>query len=159
VFCDLYNIFTKKGDPMPNTRADYESAIAVIRKRTPVHPEYGLVLGSGLGELADTLEDRVVIPYGEIPNWPQATVPGHRGQLVVGKLEGKAIVAQQGRAHFYEGYTLQQTTFPIRVMHFMGVRTVILTNAAGGQNPDFKAGDVMLLKHHINLPGMTGHNP
>lgn len=141
------------------TRADYERAVAVIRERISVQPTCGLVLGSGLGGLADTLEDRVVIPYEDIPGWPQSTVHGHSGQLVIGTLEGKVVAAQQGRAHFYEGYDLNQVTFPIRVMHFLGIETVILTNAAGGLNPQYQVGDLMLLNDHINFVGMGGNNP
>jgi purine-nucleoside phosphorylase len=144
---------------MDYTRADYDKAVAVIQSRAQLRPFIGLVLGSGLGSLADTLENRVVISYGDIPGWPQSTVPGHSGQLVIGHLEGCPVVAQQGRAHFYEGYTLQQVTFPIRVMHLMGVTTVILTNAAGGLNRDYQVGDLMLLNDHINFVGMSGHNP
>jgi purine-nucleoside phosphorylase len=96
------------------------------------------VLGSGLGGLADTLSDRVVIPYEEIPGWPRSTVHGHAGRLVVGQLEGKVVVAQQGRAHYYEGYTPQEVAFPIRVMHSLGVQTLLLTNAAGALNTDFR---------------------
>jgi purine-nucleoside phosphorylase len=101
----------------------------------------------------------VVIPYAEIPGWPQSTVHGHGGNLVIGKLEGQTVVAQQGRAHFYEGYTAQQVTFPIRVMHFLGVQTLILTNAAGGLNKNFRVGDLMLLNDHINFVGLAGNNP
>ncbi|MBC7872238.1 MAG: purine-nucleoside phosphorylase [Chitinophagaceae bacterium] len=137
----------------------YEHAVNAIRSHTDFQPTVGLVLGSGLGGLADTLEDRVAIPYHDIPGWPESTVPGHSGQLVIGRLEGQVVVAQQGRAHFYEGYTPQQVTFPIRVMHFLGVKTVILTNAAGGLNPKYRAGDLMLLSDHINLLGITGTNP
>lgn len=144
---------------MGYTRADYENAVAVIRKRTTIQPTVGLVLGSGLGELADTLENRVVIPYRDIPGWPPSTVPGHVGQLVIGYLEGQPVVAQQGRAHFYEGYTPQQVTFPVRVMHFLGVQTLILTNAAGGLNRSYKVGDLMILNDHINFVGMAGSNP
>ncbi len=144
---------------MSYTRADYEQAVAVIRSRTDAQPLIGLVLGSGLGGLADILEDAVKIPYGDIPGWPQSTVHGHSGQLVIGRLEGKLILAQQGRAHFYEGYTMQQVTFPVRIMHLLGIQTLILTNAAGGLNPAYQVGDVMLLQDHINLPGMVGHNP
>ena len=144
---------------MAYSRIDYESAINVIRGKTNLSPEIGLVLGSGLGGLADALTDAVHIPYSAIPGWPQSTVHGHQGQLVVGYLEGKPVVAQQGRAHYYEGYSLQQVTFPIRVMHFMGVKTVILTNAAGGLNPAYRTGDLMLLNDHINFVGMTGNNP
>jgi purine-nucleoside phosphorylase len=139
--------------------ADYESAAAVIRSKITLQPGLGLVLGSGLGGLADTLSDRVVIPYGEIPGWPQSTVPGHSGQLVIGRMEGKVVAAQQGRAHFYEGYDIQQVTFPIRVMHLLGIKTVILTNAAGGLNPSYRTGELMLLSDHISFAGMTGSNP
>jgi purine-nucleoside phosphorylase len=144
---------------MNYARADYDKAAAVIQSRAQLRPSIGLVLGSGLGGLADTLENRVVIPYGDIPGWPQSTVPGHSGHLVIGHLEGRPVVAQQGRAHFYEGYSPQQVTFPIRVMRFMGVNTVILTNAAGGLNRNFHVGDLMLLNDHINYIGMAGHNP
>jgi purine-nucleoside phosphorylase len=144
---------------MDFTRADYDRAVEVIRSKSSIQPTCGLVLGSGLGTLADTLEDRVVIPYSEIPGWPKSTVHGHSGQLVIGVLENKTIIAQQGRAHFYEGYDLKQVTFPIRVMKFLGVNTVILTNAAGGLNSNYRAGQLMLLNDHINMIGMTGFNP
>jgi purine-nucleoside phosphorylase len=144
---------------MTYTRADYDAAVQLIRSRTTLQPSIGLVLGSGLGGLADTITDAVRIPYQDIPGWPQSTVHGHSGQLVIGFLEGQPVVAQQGRAHFYEGYNLQQVTFPIRVMHFLGVKTVILTNAAGGLNRDYRTGDLMLLNDHINFVGMTGNNP
>jgi purine-nucleoside phosphorylase len=144
---------------MSCTRTDYEQAVSIIRERTALMPAIGLVLGSGLGSLADTLENRVTIPYEDIPGWPLSTVHGHSGQLVIGKLEGQMVIAQQGRAHFYEGYTMEQVTFPIRVMHFLGVKTVILTNAAGGVDPSFKVGDLMLIHDHINFPGLAGHNP
>jgi purine-nucleoside phosphorylase len=144
---------------MSYTRTDYEQTISIIRERTSLMPQIGLVLGSGLGSLADTLENRVTIPYENIPGWPLSTVHGHSGQLVIGTLEGQTVVAQQGRAHFYEGYTMEQVTFPIRVMHFLGVKTVILTNAAGGVDPLFKVGDLMLIHDHINFPGLAGHNP
>ncbi|MBZ0284950.1 MAG: purine-nucleoside phosphorylase [Anaerolineae bacterium] len=138
---------------------DYEKAVDVIRSRTALQPTVGLVLGSGLGGLVDTLNDRVVISYEAIPGWPQSTVHGHSGNLVIGNLEGKVVVAQQGRAHFYEGYNLQQVTFPIRVMHLLGVKAVVLTNAAGGVNTAYRVGDLMLLNDHINFVGMTGSNP
>lgn len=144
---------------MSFSRTDYEQAVATIRSRTDVQPQVGLVLGSGLGGLADILEDAVRIPYADIPGWPQSTVHGHSGTLVIGRLEGKTVFAQQGRAHFYEGYTMQQVTFPVRVMYGMGIQTIILTNAAGGLNPTYHVGDVMLLQDHINLPGMVGQNP
>jgi len=144
---------------MSYTKQDYENAAAHIRERSGKQPAIGLVLGSGLGALADTLEDQVAISYDALPGWPKSTVVGHSGQLVVGILEGKVVVAQQGRAHFYEGYTQQQVTFPIRVMHLLGIGTLILTNAAGGLNKSFKAGDIMVINDHINLVGLVGHNP
>jgi purine-nucleoside phosphorylase len=144
---------------MTYSRADYDSAVSLIRSKTSLKPTVGLVLGSGLGGLAETITEAVRIPYQDIPGWPQATVHGHSGQLVIGYLEGQPVVAQQGRAHFYEGYSLPQVTFPIRVMHFLGVQTVILTNAAGGLNPNYQVGDLMLLNDHINFVGMAGNNP
>ena len=140
-------------------QAIYQQAIDAIKQFTDKKPEIGLVLGSGLGKLADALENQVAIPYSEIPGWPQSTVVGHSGKLVIGELEGKVVVAQQGRAHFYEGYDLQQVTFPIRVMYYLGVKTLILTNAAGGLNTSYSAGDVMLLQDHINFVGMAGFTP
>lgn len=144
---------------MTYTQADYDKAVALIQERITVKPRIGLVLGSGLGSLADTIDDAVVIPYEDIPGWPRSTVHGHSGQLVIGILEGQTVIAQQGRAHFYEGYSMDQVTFPIRVMHFLGVQTLILTNAAGGLNKAFQPGDLMLLNDHINFPGMVGKNP
>lgn len=144
---------------MNYTQADYDKAVSTIRERINIQPKIGLVLGSGLGGLADSIEDAVKIPYEDIPGWPRSTVHGHSGQLVIGHLEGQPVLAQQGRAHFYEGYSMQQVTFPIRVMYHLGIETLILTNAAGGLNADFRAGDVMLLNDHINVPGMVGAHP
>lgn len=144
---------------MNYTTTDYETAIAVIKEHTDIIPEIGLVLGSGLGTLANEVQNPVIIPYEKIPGWPRSTVHGHSGNLVIGTLEGKKVVAQQGRAHFYEGYSMKQVTFPIRIMHLLGVSTVILTNAAGGIDPSFSIGDVMLINDHINFPGLTGKNP
>ncbi len=143
---------------MPSS-ADYQHAAAVIRQRTSLPVKAGIVLGSGLGGLADEVQGAITIPYADIPGWPQSTVPGHSGTLVIGKLDDVPVVLQRGRAHFYEGYTAQQLTFPIRVMRFLGVETVILTNAAGGINTGYRVGDVMLLNDHLNLVGMTGFNP
>jgi purine-nucleoside phosphorylase len=133
-----------------NMSPQYDQALSLIHSRTDLQPTIGLVLGSGLGSLAVTLSERCVIPYAEIPGWPRSTVHGHSGQLVI---------TQQGRAHFYEGYSTQEITFPIRIMKLLGVETVILTNTAGGLNPAFQVGDLMLLNDHINLVGMAGHNP
>jgi purine-nucleoside phosphorylase len=143
----------------PYTTADYHAAVEAIKAFNPPTPTIGLVLGSGLGVLADEITDKIAIPYEKIPGWPTSTVHGHSGKLVFGQLEGKTVVCQQGRAHFYEGYTPQQITFPIRVMHFLGVHTLILTNAAGGVNTTYRAGDIMLINDHINFVGMAGSNP
>jgi purine-nucleoside phosphorylase len=137
----------------------YDQAAELIQKRAPLAVKVGIVLGSGLGGLAEDLENRVAIPYEEIPGWPRSTVQGHGGQLVIGRLEGVPVVTQKGRAHFYEGYGLEQVTFPIRVMKKLGVETLILTNAAGGINPSMAVGDVMLINDHINFVGLAGHNP
>lgn len=143
-----------------HTQTDYTNAVAAIRRFAPgIQPEIGLVLGSGLGVLADELDERVVIPYDDIPGWPTATVEGHSGNLVLGTLEGVPVVTQQGRAHLYEGYTPQEVTFPVRVMHTMGVKTLILTNAAGGINTGFNAGDIMLINDHIYFVGLAGMSP
>lgn len=144
---------------MDYSKSDYHAAIETIQERTNSVPQVGLVLGSGLGTLANEIEDATIIPYDTIPNWPQSTVHGHSGNLVIGQLEGIQVVAQQGRAHFYEGYSMKQITFPIRIMHLLGVKTLILTNAAGGIDPSFSVGDVMLINDHINLVGLTGKNP
>lgn len=144
---------------MTYSQEDYQSAVDFIRGQIEAAPQVGLVLGSGLGSLADTIEAPVIIPYHDIPGWPQSTVQGHGGRLYIGQLEGQTVIAQQGRAHFYEGYTMQQVTFPVRVMAALGVHTMLLTNAAGGLNKAFSAGDVMLITDHINFVGMAGQNP
>ncbi len=144
---------------MDEHRSTYDVAADVIRARSGHQPRVGLVLGSGLGGLADALERRDVISSHDLPGWPHSTVEGHSGNLVLGLLEGQTVVAQQGRVHFYEGYTTQQIVFPVRVMIRLGVEILILTNAAGGLRPDWRTGDLMLLNDHINLPGMSGANP
>ncbi|HJB24543.1 MAG TPA: purine-nucleoside phosphorylase [Candidatus Jeotgalibaca pullicola] len=121
-----------------------------------LEPEIGLILGSGLGDLADEITNPIVVPYSEIPHFPISTVKGHKGQLVYGELSGKTVIAMQGRFHFYEGYPIQEVTLPIRVMKLLGVHSVGLTNAAGGVNIDFSPGDLMLIQDHINF---TGQNP
>lgn len=130
-----------------------EEARAAISGRGGVSPKVGLILGSGLGDLAEQIENPVRIPYGEIPHFPVSTVEGHAGQLVIGRLAGQDVVAMQGRVHYYEGYTMQQITFPVRVMKALGVETVIVTCACGGLNPAFSAGDLMLIRDHINMMG------
>jgi purine-nucleoside phosphorylase len=141
------------------TRAEYQAAADMILSRTIHRPEIGLVLGSGLGDFAKAVEDAVVIPYTEIPLWPRSTVQGHDGNLVIGRVEGQMVMVQQGRVHFYEGYDMQEVTFPIRVMQMIGIKTLIVTNAAGGLNTGFNVGDLMLITDHINLPGLAGVNP
>jgi purine-nucleoside phosphorylase len=118
-------------------------------------PEIGLILGSGLGVLADEIENPVKIPYEEIPNFPVSTVEGHAGQLVFGTLKGANVVAMQGRFHFYEGYDMKKVTFPVRVLKEMGVKTIIVTNAAGGVNESFEPGDLMIISDHINNMGTS----
>jgi purine-nucleoside phosphorylase len=139
--------------------SEIDQAVGIIRDQISVKPRIGMILGSGLGPLAESVEGAVVIPYGEIPSWPVSTVEGHQGQLVIGSLQGQDVLVMQGRAHFYEGYSMAQVGFPIRVMQRMGLDTLIVTNAAGGVNPNFEPGDVMLITDHINLLGMAGHSP
>ncbi|MEG0137307.1 MAG: purine-nucleoside phosphorylase, partial [Cetobacterium sp.] len=121
-----------------------------------IQPKIGLILGSGLGVLADEIQNPIKINYNDIPNFPVSTVEGHEGCLVLGNLEGKEVVAMQGRFHYYEGYSQREITFPVRVMKALGVETIIVTNAAGGANTNFKPGDLMIIKDHINL---SGNNP
>lgn len=139
--------------------ADIAEAAAYIRAKTTYRPRIGIVLGSGLSSLADTIDEANIIPTAEIPNWPVSTVKGHAGRLVIGQLEGRPMLVLQGRSHFYEGYGMAQLALPVRVMHSLGIDTLILTNAAGGLNPGFQAGDLMVIRDHLNFPGMAGHNP
>jgi len=141
------------------TRQEVDEAVAAIRSRIRVQPKIGLVLGSGLGGLADAIEQPEAVAYTDIPHWLPTSVEGHAGRLIVGKLEGAPVLVLQGRSHYYEGYPMSRVTFPIRVMQFLGVEIVILTNAAGGVNTSFKAGDMMLIVDHLNLIGMAGLNP
>lgn len=139
--------------------AQIQTAVAAISRYLDPQPEIGLVLGSGLSALADSLTEAVVVPYHDIPHWPTSTVHGHAGRLIIGNLAGKQVLVQQGRAHYYEGYSQAEITFPVRVMHALGVRTLIVTNAAGGINADFTPGDLMLITDHINFVGLAGLNP
>jgi purine-nucleoside phosphorylase len=140
-------------------RSEFEAAVAVIQKRTSHHPRIGMVLGSGLGNIADIVEKADVIPYDQIPYWPQSTVTGHIGQLHIGLMEGQSVMVMRGRVHQYEGYPLSQVTLPIRVMQLLGIEMVILTNAAGGINPVYRPAELMMLTDHIALTAMTGLNP
>ncbi|MFN8635213.1 MAG: purine-nucleoside phosphorylase [Chloroflexota bacterium] len=134
-------------------------AASTLRGRLPALPRVGIILGSGLGPLADEVENPTVVPYAEIPHFAVSTVSGHAGQLVGGTLEGVPVAVLRGRVHLYEGYSLQQITFPVRTLHRLGAEVLIITNAAGGLNPSFRAGDLMVLRDHINLPGLAGLNP
>jgi purine-nucleoside phosphorylase len=136
-----------------------DEAANFLRAKVSILPKIGLVLGSGLGGLANSVENPVVIQFKEIPNWPVSTIQGHAGRLLIGSLFGKPAMVMQGRIHYYEGYTMGQVTFPIRVMQRLGIGTIILTNAAGAISPDFAPGDVMLITDHINIVGMSGLNP
>ena len=129
------------------------SAAEYIRTKTDLRPAIGLILGSGLGDFADTLEDALRIPYSEIPNFPVPTVPGHSGALVFGRKCGQTVVVLQGRIHYYEGLSQQEITLPVRVLAALGVKTLVLTNACGGVNLSFRPGDLMLISDHINFSG------
>ena len=122
-----------------------------LKSRISTRPETAIVLGTGLGKLADEIEVTDRIPYQDIPNFPISTVEGHSGCLLIGKLGGKDILAMQGRFHYYEGYSMKEVTFPVRVMHELGIKTLFVSNAAGGTNPDFEIGDLMIITDHINF--------
>ena len=141
------------------TLEQIDQAAEFIRGRTAHQPRIGMVLGSGLGDLADLVEDTDTISTVDIPFWPKSTVLGHEGRLVIGGLGGQKVMILQGRTHYYEGYSTGQTTLPIRVMQRLGMEMVILTNAAGAVHPDFKPGDLMILSDHISLMMMAGPNP
>ena len=131
----------------------------LIQSKSTHRPTIGMILGSGLGLLADEVENADYVEYSQIPHWPESTVEGHSGQLVIGNLEGQSVVVMQGRAHYYEGYSMAQIGLPVRVMKLLGVKTLFVTNAAGGVNPEFEPGDLMLITDHINLIGMGGLSP
>ncbi len=124
---------------------------AYLKTMVSYRPETGIILGTGLGHLADEITEKIEIPYEQIPHFPLSTVEGHSGKLIFGKLGGKEVLAMQGRFHYYEGYDMKQVTFPVRVFKAMGVKTLFVSNAAGGMNPDFKVGDIMIITDHINL--------
>ncbi|MBM3150750.1 MAG: purine-nucleoside phosphorylase [Chloroflexi bacterium] len=138
---------------------EIDQIAAILRSRSRRRPVVGMILGSGLGDLAGLIEDADIIPFGDLPGWPLATVEGHVGRLVAGRLEGREVLALQGRVHYYEGYTMPQVALPVRVMQRLGIGILIVTNAAGAVHPEFVPGDVMLITDHINLVGMMGLNP
>ena len=141
------------------TLEQIDQAADAVRSRTSYKPRAGIILGSGLNDLADSIQKEDVIPYSDLPNWPLSTVQGHAGRLVIGELEGQSVLVMQGRVHFYEGYSMSQVTLPVRVMIRLGLDIMIVTNAAGGVNPEFVPGDVMLITDNLNLMGMSGANP
>ena len=141
---------------MDDLKTCIEEAVSAIRAITPAVPEIGVVLGTGLGSLVDQIADATTIAYEDIPHFPTSTVDTHAGDLVIGHLAGKLVVAMSGRFHYYEGYSLQQVCFPVRVAKALGIHTLIVSNAAGGLNPQYKAGDLMLISDHINF---IGDNP
>ncbi|MDB5084640.1 MAG: purine-nucleoside phosphorylase [Bacilli bacterium] len=138
---------------MLDWKINSEQAAEAIRKRIRVQPRVGIILGSGLGDLVNEIEQAVSIDYEEIPHFPKSTVEGHAGRLIIGLLQGQPVLAMQGRFHYYEGYSMKEVTFPVTVMKQLGIDTLIVTNAAGGMNPAFQAGDLMLIRDHINFTG------
>lgn len=126
-------------------------AAEYIQKQLPAPAETALILGTGLGEFAELLEDPVIIPYGNIPHFPVSTAPYHKGQLLAGKIAGKTVILLQGRIHYYEGYSMEQVVFPVRVLKLLGIKTLFVTNAVGAINPDFQVGDLMMITDHIKF--------
>ncbi len=134
-------------------------AIDFIRKKIETKPVAGIVLGTGLGHLSEEIIDKTIIPYEEIPHFPVSTVEGHAGELIIGKLNGCDVIAMRGRFHFYEGYSLHDVVFPVRVMKYLGIKILILSNASGGLNPGFAVGDMMFVEDHINMMNLMSENP
>ena len=141
------------------TLGQIDKVVEVLRARTVLHPGVGMILGSGLGPLAEAVGGATIIPYSDLPFWPVSTVEGHQGRLVIGSLEGQDILVMQGRVHYYEGYSMAQVGLPVRVMQRLGIEILIVTNAAGAVNPAYQPGDLMLIVDHLNLIGMAGLNP
>lgn len=141
---------------MEDLKAKITESVEFINQKSKIKPKIAIILGTGLGRLAEDIEEKEIIPYSKIPNFPVSTVQSHSGNLVLGKLGNKEVVAMQGRFHYYEGYSLKEVTFPVRVMKKLGADVIIISNAAGGMNRFFKRGDLMLITDHINL---FGDNP
>jgi purine-nucleoside phosphorylase len=144
---------------MSSTAERVTEAAQAIRALGAIQPRVAVILGSGLGELADEIDAALTVPFAHIPNFPISTVKGHAGQLVLGSLQATPVVAMRGRVHYYEGYTLRDVTFPVRVMRRLGAEILIVTNAAGGLNESFETGDLMVLTDHLNIMGMAGQSP
>ena len=128
-----------------------QETVSYIKSKTNFAPEYGVILGSGLGSFTDDILIEFTLPYSEIPNFPVSTVEGHKGALVFGTIGTKKVVAMQGRFHFYEGYSMKEVTFPVRVMKFLGIEKIIVSNASGGVNPNYKVGSIVIIKDHVNM--------
>lgn len=141
------------------TLSQIDEIVAKIQQRVAQKPDYAIILGSGLGHLADSVLNQQSFLSSELPYWPQSTVQGHTGRLIFGELETKPVMVMQGRVHYYEGYPMDQVVLPVRVMQRLGIKTLIVTNAAGAINPEFEPGDLMLITDHIGLIGMAGLNP
>ena len=143
-------------NPLQQARIQRAEAVAFIKERLPIDPEYLLILGTGLGQLAEEMTVEVELPYEDIPHFPVSTVESHAGKLLIGYLGGKSVMAMQGRFHYYEGYSMNQIAFPVRVAKMLGIQTLLVSNACGGLNPNFERGDIMLINDHINF---LGDNP
>ena len=128
-----------------------ESVDYIKSKTNHFDPEYGIILGSGLGSITDDIQIEFTLPYSEIPNFPVSTVQGHKSALVFGTIGNKKVMAMQGRFHFYEGYSMKEVTFPVRVMKFLGIEKMVVSNASGGVNPNYKVGSIVIIKDHINM--------
>lgn len=128
-----------------------QDTVKFLKEKGITHPDYGIILGTGLGNLVDKISIEITVPYAEIPNFPVSTVAGHSGELIFGTIGSKKVVAMKGRFHYYEGWTMEQTVFPVRVMKYLGVEKLIVSNASGGVNPRFKVGDIMIITDHINM--------
>lgn len=143
-------------NPLQQARIQRAEAVAFIKERLPIDLEYLLILGTGLGQLAEEMTVELELPYEEIPHFPVSTVESHAGKLLIGYLGGKSVMAMQGRFHYYEGYSMNQIAFPVRVAKMLGIQTLLVSNACGGLNPNFERGDIMLINDHINF---LGDNP
>ena len=141
---------------LQQARIQRAEAVAFIKERLPIDPEYLLILGTGLGQLAEEMTVELELPYEEIPHFPVSTVESHAGKLLIGYLGGKSVMAMQGRFHYYEGYSMKQIAFPVRIAKMLGIQTLLVSNACGGLNPNFERGDIMLINDHINF---LGDNP
>ena len=150
---------------MSNSNSDFvtveeiDSIVSTIKNKIDANPKIGLILGSGLGAVADAIDSPTEISTDELEGWPGSTVEGHAGKLISGNLEGQSVCVIHGRQHFYEGHSMARLAIPVRVLNRLGAGVLIVTNAAGGVNQNFEAGDVMLITDHINFPGMGGHTP